>query len=203
MTSYPGHDTEFYAVLNDVVTGPVTGLVNLAAYNITPYTPVWYDGLDDWKPAMLAPLTSQLFDPNSEYHRYLKQAGEAQIPEGNVVEEPPQIPFRENIRQAPEPPVEPQRENSNVYAPIGDTGEVVQKPPTYMIWSIVVAVVFNLFCGIIAIIYSWKVSSKFRRGNIKSANKCSELAQWWIAISICVGLIMVFFRVAVGNFPGF
>lgn len=197
MTQYPGQDTDFYVVLNEVVTGPITGLVDLAAYNITPVTPVWYDGLDDWKPAMLAPLTSQLFDPQSEYHRFVAQSkAQGAIP---AADEPPQIP-----EQTPAPiSEEPQPVLNNAYAAAGSVAEgQVRKPTTYMVWSVVVAILFNTLCGIIAIVYSWKVSSKFRQGNMASAKKCSECAQWWIAISICVGLITIMFQLAVGSLPG-
>lgn len=197
MTQYPGQDTDFFVVLNEVVTGPITGLVDLAAYNLTPVTPVWYEGLDDWKPAMLAPLTSQLFDPNSEFHRYVAQSkAQAALP---VAEEPPQIPRQEPAYTAPQQPMY----NNAAYASPVQSVQVEKKPSTFMVWSVLSTILFNPICGIIAIVYSWKVSSKYRQGKIASAKKCSECAQWWIAISICLGLIALVFRVVVGDFPGF
>ena len=80
MEKYPGHDTEFYLVLNGVVTGPLTGLEEVYRYNITPDTPVWYDGLDDWNPAVMAPLTRQIFTPGSEFHRAMAQPQTVQEP---------------------------------------------------------------------------------------------------------------------------
>lgn len=195
MTQYPGQNTDFYVVLNEVVTGPITGLVDLAAYNITPVTPVWYEGLDDWKPAMLAPLTSQLFDPQSDYHRFVAQSqAAASLP---AADEPPQIPEQQPDYNAPRP----QQVYDNA-AYVAQSAEMEKKPPTYMVWSVLVALLFNTLCGVIAIVYSWKVSSKYRQGNIESAKKCSDSAQWWIAISICVGLITIVYQLAVGSLPG-
>lgn len=67
--NYPGRDTEFFAVLNGTPTGPIVGLVELFRHEITPDTPVWYEGLDDWKPALMTSLTRQLFEPGSEFYR--------------------------------------------------------------------------------------------------------------------------------------
>lgn len=218
MTKYPGYDTQFYVVLQQVVTGPIVGLEDLSTYNIEPDTPVWYDGLDDWKPAILAPLTNQLFTPDSEYHLYkaAQEAGESipEIPQSSAAEQP----VEESVPEIPvEPtPVLPQNEvphATNIrtdpfyYNQPGhqtapqavERSQGVKRPSPYLIWSIVVAVVFSLICGIIAIIYSCKVKSKFKRGDIKGAERCSETAQWWIAIGICVGLISSVFQLFVGS----
>ena len=218
---YPGYNTQFYIVLQQVVTGPITGLADLSTYHIAPDTPVWYDGLDDWKPAIVAPLTSQLFTSDSEFYRYMaaqQRQQEESIPAVPVAdEEIPAVPV-----QNEEPPVitRPQRVQPEKREPRGPQSHVQRhprpvrqrqqpapeamtadrtKPSNYLAGAIVVAVVFNIVCGVIAIIYSCKVNSKFNQGNMASAEKCSELTQWWIAIGICVGLIIKVAQMFIGK----
>lgn len=215
MTHYPGHDTEFFIVLNGVTTGPLTGLVEVYNYNIAPDTPVWYEGLEDWKPAILAPLTRQIFIPGSEFHIAInmpdlpddeQQSSLPECPEPPVLSQtPPEIPQAKQTE--PEPPEIPVAEThttvsdesrAEVYAPPVPQG-TAKAPRTYLAPAIITTVLCNLVAGVIAIIYSIKVRSKLAAGNTAAAERCSESAQWWIAVSICLGLIGVVFNLFVGD----
>lgn len=197
---YPGMDTEFYIVLNGVVTGPLTGLVEVSKYNPVPDTPVWYDGLDDWKPAIMAPLTRQLFEPGSPYHRAMSQP---------VYDEEPTPPALE-VPEERRPDITPETradesgtghtEPAAVY--VAAPAPVEAAPPcpkSYLAWAIVVTIVLNLICGVVAIIYAAKVRGKYNAGNYEGARRCSESAQWWIAGGIALGLIMTVFRIFSGS----
>lgn len=197
MTTYPGHDKEFFVVLNEVITGPIVGLQDLSVYDIRPDTPVWYEGLDDWQPAIMAPLTRQLFTPDSEYYRALSVAGQEENPP-TLQPEPP------TLRPAPEPqqPVAPAPRHVEEPAqapfaqPLATETETIvpARPNSYLVWAIIVTVIFNLICGVIALIYSFKVRSKYRKGNYAGAERCSNTVQWWIAVGIVLGLIMTVAR---------
>ena len=224
MTMYPGYNTQFYVVLQQVVTGPITGLEDLSTYNIEPDTPVWYEGLDDWKPAILAPLTNQLFTPDSEFYRYkaARQAAVDNIPDIPTAEEViPEIPTEKTpaeeyipdipaedippvtvVEPAAEEPAEPtskSKRTRHAHTQAVAAEVEVKKPSAYLVWAIVVTAVFSLVCGVIAIIYACKVNSKFKKGNYEGAERCSERVQWWVAIGICVGLVTAVFRVFFGS----
>lgn len=218
MAQYPGYNTDFFVVLNGVVTGPLTGLEEVFKYNITPDTPVWYDGLPDWQPAIMTPLTRQIFTPGSEFHRFLieKQSGAdvetspipentpTAIPEDNS-EIPPEIPAADDEV----PPVIPAQQFAGAGSQQAQymgampqqamTPNGSKQPSSYLVWSIVITFLCNLLCGVVAIIYSLKVKSKLRAGNIEGAKRCSERAQWWIASSIVVGLVFLFINLVTGS----
>lgn len=62
-------------------------------------------------------------------------------------------------------------------------------PHTWLVWSVVCALLFSTIPGIIAIVYSAKVSSKYYSGDIEGAKRCSRNAEIWIIISFVVGVI--------------
>lgn len=62
-------------------------------------------------------------------------------------------------------------------------------PDTYLVWSIIITILCCTPAGIVAIIYSSIVSSRYFRGNIEGAKRASRLAQIWCIISIVVGII--------------
>ena len=196
MAQYPGHDTEFFIVVNGVTTGPLVGLEQVIERHISPDTPVWYEGLSDWQPAIMAPLTRQLFMPDSEFYR----ARTSDLSDNSSKED--------NHVPVDEPKIEPvHRQSSEIphataYASSheADAAAAVERPKPFLIWAIVVTVIFNIICGAIAIIYSIKVKSKTVRGDCDSAARCSVTAQWWIATGICVGLIMTVYNLFTGGF---
>lgn len=62
-------------------------------------------------------------------------------------------------------------------------------PPAYLVWSVVMTVLCCLPAGVVAIIYSSKVSSRFYAGDIEGANRASERAQIWIIVSFVLGVL--------------
>ena len=62
-------------------------------------------------------------------------------------------------------------------------------PDTYLIWSVIITILCCLIPGIIAIIYSSSVSSKYYRGDIEGAKRASRNAQIWCIVSIVTGII--------------
>lgn len=62
-------------------------------------------------------------------------------------------------------------------------------PPSYLLWSVVMAVFFFTLFGVIAIYFSSKVSSKYYEGDLEGARRCSARAEAWIIASFCTGVI--------------
>ena len=62
-------------------------------------------------------------------------------------------------------------------------------PNTYLVWSVVISLLCCLIPGVIAIIYSASVSSKYYKGDIEGAKRASRNAQIWCIASIICGII--------------
>ena len=68
-------------------------------------------------------------------------------------------------------------------------------PPTYLAWSIVAMLLCCLVPGIVALIYSTKVSSRFSMGDYAGAKAASENAAMWIIVTVVCGIIAVPFQI--------
>lgn len=62
-------------------------------------------------------------------------------------------------------------------------------PPTYLVWSVVMTILCCFVPGIVAIIMSSKVSSRYYAGDIEGAQRASRNAEIWIIISFVLGVI--------------
>lgn len=74
--------------------------------------------------------------------------------------------------------------------PTGPDGRPLPCPPTYLVWSILLTVLCCNPVGIVPIIYGSGVKSKFYSGNVEGARRASETTEWWLAVTIVVGLIL-------------
>lgn len=62
-------------------------------------------------------------------------------------------------------------------------------PPTYLVWSVIMTILCCTIPGIVAIIFSAKVSSKFYQGDIEGSRRASRNAEIWIIISFVLGVL--------------
>lgn len=62
-------------------------------------------------------------------------------------------------------------------------------PPTYLLWSVIMTLCCCTIPGIIAIIFSAKVSSRYYAGDIDGARKASSTAEIWIIVSFVLGVL--------------
>lgn len=62
-------------------------------------------------------------------------------------------------------------------------------PSTWLVWSVVTTILCCFVPGIIAIIQSARVSSKYYAGDIEGAKRASRNAEIWIIISFVLGVI--------------
>lgn len=156
---------QYYIIYNDKQAGPYT-IEELERLALTPETMVWTEGMSDWAPAREVRELNALFIPST----------------------PTAPSYNAPTYEAP------QDHNASQYAsaPQHDTASGIPPiPPSYLVWSILV----TLFCcnlgGIIAIIYSSRVSSRYLAGDYERAAYASRQARNWIIASACVGLFVL------------
>lgn len=93
----------------------------------------------------------------------------------------------------PVPEEEAAKAAANVYvAPAGERRErksADKMPPTFMLWSILSTIVCCFIPGIVAIIMSAQVSSKYFSGDEEGAIRASHNAEKWIIASIVFGVV--------------
>lgn len=114
---------------------------------------------------------------------------------------PPVIP-RPPVQPMAPPPAPPQPApynpgtqpfgNEPVQNPVNPApyrGHQEPMPPTFLVWSVLATVLCCLIPGIVAIVYSSMVSSKYYAKDYEGARRCSRLAEIWIIASIVLGVI--------------
>ena len=65
----------------------------------------------------------------------------------------------------------------------------IMMPPTYLVWAVIMTILCCTIPGIIAIIFSAKVSSRFYQGDMDGALRASHNAEIWIIISFVLGVL--------------
>ena len=68
-------------------------------------------------------------------------------------------------------------------------------PNTYLVWSILTMLFCCVPTGIVAIIYSSKVSSRFSSGDYDGAKRASDTAALWIIVTVVLGLVSLPFQI--------
>lgn len=67
--------------------------------------------------------------------------------------------------------------------------DVPPMPSTYLIWSILTTVFCCFIPGIVAIIFSSQVSSRYFGGDFSGAYRASRMAEIWIIVSFVLGVL--------------
>lgn len=104
--------------------------------------------------------------------------------ENNLREVPPPIPGAE-----PSSPAPVYAQNPTPNNPQAPEKNQEKMPPSYLVWSVVITVLCCMIPGIVAIIYSSQVSTKYYSGDIEGAKRSSENAQIWIIVSFVLGVL--------------
>lgn len=63
-------------------------------------------------------------------------------------------------------------------------------PPTYMVWAIISTICCCLPAGIVAIVFSSQVSTRYFCRDYEGARRASERAEIWIIIAIVAGIVV-------------
>ncbi len=78
-------------------------------------------------------------------------------------------------------------------------------PPNYLVWAILTTILCCLPFGIVSIIYSAQVNSKWTAGDYEGASQASKNAKIWALVAFIVGLASViiwFVLMALGVIAG-
>ena len=62
-------------------------------------------------------------------------------------------------------------------------------PKSYLAWAVVMTVLCCLPAGVVAIVFSSQVTSKYYAGDFEGARKASDRAQIWIIVSFVLGIM--------------
>lgn len=158
---------KYWIICEGLRKGPFS-LPELKEMHLGPDTPVWREGLQNW--VALKDLEELADNPPVEIPVIPMQVN------GNN--------FRKSFHA------------SSQYS--GDRkGEIPPMPSTYLVWSIVTMLLCCLIPGIVALIYSLKVSSRYSAGDYEGAEKASEMASMWVMVTIVCGLIALPFQALV------
>lgn len=68
-------------------------------------------------------------------------------------------------------------------------GTAPTMPPTYLVWAVVMTILCCTIPGIVAIIYSAQVTSKYHQGDFDGAARSSRQAEIWIIVSFVLGVL--------------
>ena len=157
----------------------------LAQLPVTPTTPVWYEGLPDWSTLGAAPATAGLFAPPP-------------VPQGNA---------GDNNAEASDSATPQSVATAYTPAPQAATaqsprqaGGIPACPPNYLVWAILSTICCCTPVGIVAIVYTSQVMSRYNRGDYAGALMASQRAQLWLILAFVLGLIAVPFMFLMGLF---
>lgn len=141
----------------------------------------------EWADSLNVDLHSHPEIPKSQEPPQSPEAPESQ--ESQVQPAPPQNPFPGNHQvppygQAPAPYGQPQPPY-----PVNQQQPGEPMPDTYLIWSVLITIICCLIPGIVAIIYSSQVSSKYYQGDLEGAKRASRNAQIWCIVAVICGVV--------------
>lgn len=75
------------------------------------------------------------------------------------------------------------------YAPYNRPHLSEPMPDNYLVWSVLLTIFCCLIPGIIAVVYSASVSSRYYAGDLEGAKRASRNAQIWCIVSVVAGVI--------------
>lgn len=184
---------KYWIVVNRQQCGPFE-LAELETMNFDMQTPAWHDGLPDWVPAGDIAELRELIERRSQ------TTGNGCQP---ISDSQAETTVDVNVETVSDENVVVTEEYSGQAAPRSLTGEGVttdeygmkrfdesKRPASYLGWAIASTILCCLPLGVLAIIFSASVNSKFERGDEEGALKASERAQWCIMLSITLGLAL-------------
>ena len=73
--------------------------------------------------------------------------------------------------------------------PLQETAPAEPCPPNYLVWTVLVTVMCCVPLGVISLIYSSQVKTKYNAGDIEGAKKASSKTELWLILAFVLGLI--------------
>lgn len=166
---------EYWVSINNNQEGPMS-LDEVIALNPSADMLVWHPGMPDWDVASNLPELAHLF--GGDFEEYV---------DGETAENEPQPePEQANDEPVQEPAPkaeEPQSQPRQAAAPAEPC------PPNYLVWTVLVTVLCCVPLGVVSLIYSSQVKTKYNAGDIEGAKKASSRAELWLILAFVLGLI--------------
>ncbi len=152
--------------------------------------PVRYMTIAEGEDAVEA--TRRLMEECPDYgpeRQWAKALGE----EFAVKQTPPPVPREEEQTQYQQP-VQPQfvPQQPQYQQPYQQSMEHPKRPPmprNYLLWSVLTTILCCFAAGIVALVFSTQVTSRYYRGDYAGAEQASRNAQIWIIASIVLSVI--------------
>ncbi|MCH5318393.1 MAG: CD225/dispanin family protein [Paramuribaculum sp.] len=166
-------DYKYWIIQDGLRKGPFS-YSELRSLAVDGTTPVWREGLANW-------IAIRDLDEFRDDYRPV-------IPPPPV---PGLNPPAREIRHFDEAPAFRQYDS----APSSSGGDMPPMPRTYLVWNILALILCCLVTGIVGLVYSSKVSTRYASGDYQGAVKASETACLWLIISIVCGLVALPFQV--------
>lgn len=189
---------QYWINQDGVQSGPVD-FESLKEMALTSRAYVWHEGLPNWVSITQLPELKGLY--NEEAQIAADAPVHPQTAEAPVAEEAQDAPASPELEAAtvgqPYQPAQTQGNWSQQQTgqPWQAQGEAQQPeapgpcPPTNLVWAIISTICCCLPAGIVAIIYSVKVTNKYNMGDFKGAERASETSAWWCIAAIVLGII--------------
>ncbi len=139
--------------------------LNELKVRINPDTMIWTEGMANWAPARTVPEVMQALTPPTPQPQYQRP------------------PYQQPYQQ-------PQYQQPQYQPPYGE-----QRPDNYLVWSILSLVLCCWPFGIVAVVFSSQVNSKWERGDYEGARQAANKAKTWTIVSAISGLVvgMIYF----------
>lgn len=167
---------QYWINQDGVQSGPLD-LEGLKKMTLTSRAYVWREGLPNWVSITQLQELQGLYD--------------AEVAAASDVQPTTATPEPETATMGqPYEPVQPQNTWTQQQAVQPQQPEATEPcPPTNLVWAIVSTICCCLPAGIVAIIYSVKVTNRYNMGDIKGANRASEVGAWWCIAAIILGIL--------------
>ena len=90
--------------------------------------------------------------------------------------------------------------------PYGGYGVQAAPPPNYLVWAILSTIFCFLPLGIVSIVFSAQVNSKWSMGDVAGAQRASELAKkltiWTVVVGVIFNIAVLIVAIAAGVLLG-
>lgn len=168
---------EYWVSINNNQVGPMS-LDEVIALDPSADMLVWHPGMPDWDKVANLPELAHLF--GADYEECVEgETVEGEPQPEQTIEEPVQEPVLEPAPKVEEPKSQPLQE----------TAPAEPCPPNYLVWTVLVTVMCCVPLGVISLIYSSQVKTKYNAGDIEGAKKASSKTELWLILAFVLGLI--------------